>query len=518
MKQIQNILNNTYAFLKQSLVWFNKLYESKWLIWCIIAVGIFFRIARWSQNFSLWLDEAMITLNIVNRNFIELTQPLDHFQEAPVGFLFIEKFFTVLFGESELVLRLFPLLASVGALLLFYKVAKSCLSKKAVSAAMIFFAISPELIHYSAIVKPYSSDVLACVVILLVATVLFKDKVSKNEIILSLSAVFFIPYVSYTSIFVICGLIAGLFINFIVKRRKEDFLTLLYIGITFLISIAVFYLLIIRYKDDPTLDAYWSSFFLPFPPKNSSELVYIIKEICFIFRNPLHITTNIFNIGISSILGIMTLLGVIVAFCKKRYVYASIFVITLLAILTASGLKQYPFSPRLILCLIPLFVLFLSEGLAFICSKSYMTPIFIVILVLLTRLQWHEGLYKTTHKRAREDIRPMIKHIVANKKDGDKIYVYFRTKFAFWYYAKRFDIPKEDYYIGINYTISDDTYMTDVKNLKGTDAVWVLMSHYKNKPAYLRPLFDTLEKYGERQNQHYHESRDAKLYMYEINK
>ncbi len=478
----------------------------------------FFRIARWSQNFSLWLDEAMLSLNIVNRNLFELTKPLDHFQEAPVGFLFIEKFFTHLFGESELVLRLFPLLASVGAILLFYKAVKIVIDKKAVPAAMIFFAIIPELIHYSAIVKPYSSDVLASVVILFVAAVLFKDKVSGRELILSLSAVFFIPYVSYTSIFVICGLIAGLFINALVRRRKEDFLTLIYVGAVFLISIATFYFLIIRYKDDSSLEAYWASSFLPFPPRNFSELSYITDEICSVFRNPLCLRTYIFGKSIVNFLGIITLLGVIVAFCRQRYLYAWIFVITLLALLTASGLKQYPFAPRLILFLIPFFIMFLSEGLAFICSKLYMTPFLVFILVLLTIFQWHEAKHKTVNERSREDIRPIIKYILENKKDGDKIYVYFRTKFAFMYYAQRFDIPEEDYYIGIDYAVSDETYMTDVDNLKGADAVWVLMSHYENKPNYLHPFIETLKKYGERQNQHFYQSRDAKLYMYEINK
>ena len=514
MKQIQNILNNIYTYFKQSIVWFNKLYESKWLVWCIIAVGIFFRIARWSQNFSLWLDEAMITLNIIDRNFFELTQPLDHFQEAPVGFLFIEKFFTLILGESELVLRLFPLLASIGALLLFYKVAKSCLSKKAVSAAIIFFAISPELIHYSAIVKPYSCDVLACVVILFIATILFKEKISKNEMVFSLLTVLFIPYFSYTSIFVICGLIAGLFINILVRRRKEDLVTLIYIVVIFAISIAAFYFLIIRYKDNSNLERYWAKSFLPFPD-NSYHLRKIIDAICSIFNNPLRLKTIIFNTSIRRLLGVITLIGVVVAFCKKKYAYATIFVITLLSILTASGLKQYPFAPRLILCLIPLFILFLTEGLAFICCKSYMTPAFVIVLVLLTRLQWYEGFHKITHERAREDIRPMIKYILKNKTDGDKIYVYFRTKFAFWYYAKRFDIPKEDYYIGINYTISDDTYMADLKNLQGADAVWFIMSHYENKPDYLKPICDVLEKDSIRQDKHFHHSRNAQMYMYE---
>ncbi len=518
MTKIKNIFKSIYAFLNHLLICFNKLYESTWFIWSIIVVGIFFRIARWSQNFSLWLDEAMLSLNIVNRNLFELTKPLDYFQEAPVGFLFIEKFFTHLFGESELVLRFFPLLASVGALLLFYKVSKIVIDKKAVPAAMILFAISPELIYYSAIVKPYSGDVLASVVIFFVAAVLFKDKVSGRELILSLSAVLFIPYVSYTSIFVICGLIAGLFINVLVRRRKEDFLTLIYVGIIFVISIATFYFLIIRYKDDSSLEAYWARSFLSFPPRNFSELSYTADEICSVFKKPLSLRTYIFGKPIVNFLGIITLLGVTVAFCRKRYLYASIFVITLLALLTASGLKQYPFAPRLILFLIPFFILFLSEGLAFICSKLYMTPVFVLILFLLTRFQWDEAIHKTVHERPRQHIRPMIKYILENKKDGDKIYVYFRTKFAFMYYAERFDISEEDYYIGIDYAVSDETYMTDVDNLKGAAAVWVLMSHYENKPNYLYPFFEKLKKYGERQNQHYHQSRDARLYMYEINK
>jgi uncharacterized membrane protein len=516
MKQIQIIWNNIYTFCKHILEWFNRIYDSKFLVWSVIAVGIFLRIARWSQNFSLWLDEAMITLNIVDRNFLELTHPLDHFQEAPVGFLFVEKVFTIIFGESELVLRLFPLLASIAALLLFYKVAKSCLSKKAVSVAMVFFVISPELIHYSAIVKPYSCDVLACVIILFVATILFKDKVSTNEMILSLLTVLFIPYFSYTSIFVICGLIAGLFIKTLVRRRKKDLLPLIYVGISFLISIAVFYLLIIRYKDNSALDVYWQKSFLPFPPKNFSELSYVINEICSVFKNPLHLTTFVFNTKINKILGVIVLIGISIACVKKRYVHAAIFVVTLCAILIASGLKQYPFAPRLILCLIPLFLLFLSEGLAFICCKSYMTPILVIVSILLTRFQWHDGFYKTIHERSREDIRPMIEYILENKTDGDKIYVYFRTKFAFKYYAKRFDISENDYCIGVDYSVGDETYMTDLENLQGADDVWIVMSHYKNKPEYLNPILGELKKCGVRQDVHYHESRDAQMYMYKI--
>jgi len=41
------------------------------------------------ENRSLWDDEASLALNIVYKNFSELTQVLDYHQAAPIGFLFI---------------------------------------------------------------------------------------------------------------------------------------------------------------------------------------------------------------------------------------------------------------------------------------------------------------------------------------------------------------------------------------------------------------------------------------------
>lgn len=77
------------------------------------------QLSQYLYNRSLWADEAVLALNIVNRSYLELLQPLDYDQAAPIGFLIVEKFAVQLFGDNEYSLRLFPLLSGIISLLLF---------------------------------------------------------------------------------------------------------------------------------------------------------------------------------------------------------------------------------------------------------------------------------------------------------------------------------------------------------------------------------------------------------------
>jgi hypothetical protein len=75
----------------------------------LLATGIVIRVYHYLVNRSLWLDEAMLSNNIIDRSFSQLLEPLDKLQIAPIGFLFTQKVAVLFLGTNEYALRLFPL-------------------------------------------------------------------------------------------------------------------------------------------------------------------------------------------------------------------------------------------------------------------------------------------------------------------------------------------------------------------------------------------------------------------------
>jgi hypothetical protein len=88
--------------------------------WLIILGGIGQRVLRFWANRSLWLDEAMLALNITERSMGQLLEPLKHEQGAPVGFLWAVKAATLAIGPNEWGLRLVPLVSGIVALVAVY--------------------------------------------------------------------------------------------------------------------------------------------------------------------------------------------------------------------------------------------------------------------------------------------------------------------------------------------------------------------------------------------------------------
>ena len=148
----------------------------------LICFGIILRTAQYIFNRSLWVDEAMLALNIIDTPFSELLKPLEYNQGAPIGFLAIEILIVQLLGTSEYALRLFPFVCGVISLMLFVRVGKHFVENKSVIIAIALFAISYKLIFYSSEVKQYSSDVA-------IALLLYGTMVSIHAVGLNLARV-----------------------------------------------------------------------------------------------------------------------------------------------------------------------------------------------------------------------------------------------------------------------------------------------------------------------------------------
>src|SRR5690349_16373561 len=78
----------------------------------LVILGIGLRIVPLAQNRNLWIDEAMLALNLVDRSPRQLLEPLDWNQGAPVGFLLMVKGTIAALGPGEWALRLVPFLGS----------------------------------------------------------------------------------------------------------------------------------------------------------------------------------------------------------------------------------------------------------------------------------------------------------------------------------------------------------------------------------------------------------------------
>jgi len=94
------------------------------LVLLIIGIGVVLRLWQYGANPSIWVDEAALARNIIDRDLWQLLGPLDYAQVAPAGFLLAVKLTAVLFGISEYALRLVPIFAGVISPALFFFIAR----------------------------------------------------------------------------------------------------------------------------------------------------------------------------------------------------------------------------------------------------------------------------------------------------------------------------------------------------------------------------------------------------------
>ncbi len=124
----------------------------------LVLLGGGLRTAALLSDRCLWIDEAMLALNLVDRTPRQLFDKLDYNQGAPVGFLLAAKASVSAFGPTAWALRLVPFLASLVGVVAFAVVARRLLPSRSGVLAVALFALSPHAISYAAECKQYASD------------------------------------------------------------------------------------------------------------------------------------------------------------------------------------------------------------------------------------------------------------------------------------------------------------------------------------------------------------------------
>src|SRR5438128_2420097 len=102
-----------------------------------VAAGMALRLLAYLRNPSLWIDEAMLALNVVGRDIGGMFAPLDWNQGAPVGYLLLAKVCHFVGGSSEFALRLPSVLAALASHAVFIPLAYRVLPLVAARYAVV---------------------------------------------------------------------------------------------------------------------------------------------------------------------------------------------------------------------------------------------------------------------------------------------------------------------------------------------------------------------------------------------
>ncbi|MBV6400310.1 MAG: hypothetical protein CNIPEHKO_00595 [Anaerolineales bacterium] len=512
----------------------------------LLFVGAILRLRQYFSGRSLWADEAMLALNIVNRNFAELFKPLEYDQGAPLGFLLVEKLFNALFGRTELVLRFFPMLAGLASLWLFYLLLMSLrggalrqtqdklrerrsnlLAESEIASgyrprndgvgfllALALFAFNPQLVYYTSEAKQYIVDVVAALGLLLLAIPIFQNQFNRKNIILLAIAGILALWFSHPALFVLAGIGGALVIQCLRTREYKNLRTTFGIGLLWLANLALLYFINLRQlSQNNYLANYWAEGFISL--SLGSDLGWIGDLINYQFDIQF----------IPLLVFVLILIGWFALFREQRSL-ALAFVFTTLFAFTASALRLYPVNGRLSLFLIPLEILLLGKTVEFLHQTfssnkfvslgiTFVLSGYLFVNPLVTSFQ------NFISPKYYEHIRPTMQVLADSWKDGDALFVTAWAEPAFRYYAPFYGLEDVEY---VSSKIEDypdgERLKSRISPLVGEKRVWVLFSHVYEQGGFNEReyLVAYLNEIGEKRREILKSGTSVYLYFYDLSK
>ncbi len=474
-------------FQQKTSQWFTP---ERWA-WLLITIGIVLRFVQYQSNRSLWMDESFLALNLVNRSLPQLFRPLDYVQSAPIGFLITEKAVIKLLGDSEYTFRLFPFIAGIGSLILFYQVARRCLSQGSILIALTLFVTSTHVIYYSSELKQYSTDIAITLLIYLWALRLqAKPALTAPDIALSGLLGAIVVWWSHPAIFVLAGVGSCFWLQTLLKRDRVRLAWLSLAFIPWGLSFAIQYMLSMKHLSQVGWFVnFWADGMLPLLPKSMGDILQWAKVLLEAFDNPGGLT-------LTGLAAFLFATGCVYLY-RQHHIVILLIISPILVALLASGLHKYPFKTRLIMFLVPALLLVVAEGtwLIYQAVQPISRVLGIVLIGLLLFYPVTSALSTLKSPTQRSEVRPVMHYIQQHWKPGDFLYVYYASHPQFNYYNRQFQFAQADYYIGTwppgdfgNH--QDQTtwnkFIADIPNLKEHSRVWLLFSQVpqRNKESF----------------------------------
>jgi hypothetical protein len=442
----------------------NKFLTSHLPFYLLTCTGACLAIYQFIFNRSVWLDEASLSLCIINLDLPALLRPLPYNQVAPIGFLLIEKVCTYIFGSGEMAMRLFPLISFLCSLPFLYLLTRRITSCKLTAwVVTTLFALNPSIIYFASEIKQYMTDVL--VVIVMIYLTISINSINKK---------FWLWYGLYgvmaillSNISVIVLSVCGIFILYkeVISKKNLRPLSSLFIWAVFF---GGYYLIFIYgHPTKAYMLKFWHTEFLPANPFDSSFWKFLANRGVLIYRD----LVGIPGYGFYAML--LSLVGVTYAAFKKPI--ALLFIIGPIVLhLILSAFHLYPFYTRLILYLLPLVLIAIGMGITApfrLLSKQVALPNILLAVPAII------SLYSLSHRYPlqKSEIKKSVAVMDSNIQAGDDVFIYHKALHAYTYYRDigliKHNNPLK---ISSNWKHQRAEYMNELLELKGR--VWILFA------------------------------------------
>ena len=344
----------------------------------VIILGIIIRTKLLILNPSHWYDSYALALNLEN-SYSNLFKPLYYSQVAPPFFLVINKFIYNIFytGGSiefkDFIIRLFPYFCSILSLPIFALCVQKIFKSSIITLVATFLlSFNTWAINYAIEFKQYSCELMfSCILLYLFYSIDLKNDSYKKISIYSLLLVIS-PWFAHTSWLIIFTGILYLLISYI-KTKEISIKKFLIILLPTLINLLIFYTkfyIPINTQLYSTMNNYWGKILVSF--FNFNNFLNLFPE------RVNDLIPIIFNINFWFFWFINTLFLFFSENKKNIYFILTPIILTILA----SFMKLYPFQNRLILFLLPFFIILAVQFILMIPKKNKKLFGFITLIII----------------------------------------------------------------------------------------------------------------------------------------
>lgn len=158
----------------------------KILFGIILLIALFVRLIAIDSPSGLNYDELFFWNIVSKNNFLGIIQELINTDYHPLLYLLMLKFWTILFGDNDAVLRLLSVLFSTGCAWILYSIGKTYKNRQFGLKLMLFFAISLTFFSEAQTVRFYQMALFLCLLSVLFSLKLIQKQNLKNYIFLAI--------------------------------------------------------------------------------------------------------------------------------------------------------------------------------------------------------------------------------------------------------------------------------------------------------------------------------------------